>query len=123
MLDAAKTTFRKSTLYACPTPFFSAIGQMLKKNSGMPTMYFRLKIQRRSILIGSDIIEMNRNTHDVVPGGAHLLVVRLEQGLRENHRQGEDVEQHEQDPEDLAHQPERGQPGPEAAAPRRTRTG
>jgi hypothetical protein len=35
---------------------------MLKKNSGMYTMYFRFKVQRRSILIGSDIIMRNRNT-------------------------------------------------------------
>ena len=35
---------------------------MLKKISGMATMYFRLKIQRSSILIGSDIIIRNRNT-------------------------------------------------------------
>src|ERR1700730_13776610 len=35
--------------------------QILKKISGMPTMYFRLKIQRASILIGSDIIIRNKN--------------------------------------------------------------
>jgi hypothetical protein len=34
---------------------------MLKKNSGIPTMYFRLKIHRRSILIGNDIIIKNKN--------------------------------------------------------------
>ena len=61
MLDAAKTTFRKSTLYACPIPFFSAIGQMLKKYSPILTMYFRLKSHRDSILSGSDIIDTKRN--------------------------------------------------------------
>ena len=41
--------------------FFVSHSQMLKKNSGIPTMYFRLKIHRRSILIGKDIIIRNRN--------------------------------------------------------------
>src|SRR5205085_8168955 len=42
--------------------FFFSHGQMLKKISGMPTMYFRLKIHRASILSGSDIMLRNRNT-------------------------------------------------------------
>ena len=37
-------------------------GQMLKKNSGIATMYFRLKSHRSSILTGKDIIARNRNT-------------------------------------------------------------
>ena len=61
-LDAAKTTFRKSMLNACPTPFFSAMIQILKKISGIPTMYFKAKIHRASILSGSDIIIRKRNT-------------------------------------------------------------
>ena len=70
-------------------------------------MYFRLKIQRASILIGSDIIIRNRNTRHVVARRAQLLVVHLEQALRENHRQREHVEQHEHDAEHLADEPDR----------------
>ena len=36
--------------------------QILKKNSGIATMYFKLKIHRISIFAGSDIIIRNRNT-------------------------------------------------------------
>ena len=36
-------------------------GQILKKNSGMATMYFKLNSHRNSILIGSAIIARNRN--------------------------------------------------------------
>ena len=69
-------------------------------------MYFRLKIQRSSILIGSDIIIRNRNAVDVVarPRPASRSSV-LNQRFAEQHRQREDVEQHEQDAEDLAHEP------------------
>ena len=49
-----------------PDALLFSHGQMLKKNSGIATMYFRLKIHRSSILIGSDIIIRNRNTVDVV---------------------------------------------------------
>ena len=40
--------------------FFVSHSQILKKNSGIPTMYLRLKIQRKSILMGKDIIIRNR---------------------------------------------------------------
>jgi len=45
-----------------PDTFFLSHDQILKKNSPIATTYFRLKSQRHSILIGSDIIIRNRNT-------------------------------------------------------------
>ena len=55
--------------------FSHDLSQMLKKNSGIATMYFRLNSHRASILIGSDIIIRNRNDADVVARRAQLLVV------------------------------------------------
>ena len=63
--DTANQKFRVGMWYASSGRLVRATiapvwaGQMLKKNSGMATMYLRLNTQRSPILIGSDNIDRN----------------------------------------------------------------
>ena len=72
---SAKTTFSlpvRPTISGSRPGSFLAMGeprgrhgavQMLKKISGIATMYFRLRVQRSTILIGSEIMASSRITN------------------------------------------------------------
>src|SRR5581483_1980394 len=89
-LDAAKTTFRKSTLYACPTPFFSAMAfwRLSRRPFGPPSNIEEDLRNRHDVFQVEDPprqhLDRQRHHHqeqerrDVVPRRAELRVVRLE---------------------------------------------
>src|SRR5438034_892958 len=106
-LDAAKTTFRKSTLYACPTPFFSAMYHVNRRDRrDRWSRHVSADFARSAVIVDaiSDIEEEFRNRDDilqveqparqhldwqrhhhqeqeradVIPRRAHLFMVRLE---------------------------------------------
>src|ERR1051325_3912333 len=101
MLDAANTTFRKSTLYACPTPFFSAISNVEEEFRNADDV-LQVEDPAQKHLDRERHHREEQEHADVEPRRAHLLVVRLEHGLGQNPRQREHVEQDQEDPEDIA---------------------
>src|ERR671923_2416658 len=84
-LDAAKTTFRKSTLYACPTPFFSAMvitaryfTPHVQGTAFRPSRVGRSEDRPLQLMedASSDVEEELGDGHDVLqvedPAGQHL---------------------------------------------------